>query len=50
MRILAIFASAFSTAVFLTNYLIPERFWLPCGGGLALLGMILWLLLRSRAR
>ena len=39
MRILAIFASAFSAAVFLANYLIPEHLWVPVGGGLALLGL-----------
>lgn len=52
MRILAIFASAFSAAVFLANYLIPEHLWVPVGGGLALLGLGLglWLLLRSRAK
>jgi len=50
MRILAIFASAFSAAVFLANYVLPEVCWLPAGGGLALLGLALWLLLRSRTR
>ena len=50
MRILAIFASAFSAAVFLANYVLPENCWLPVGGGLALLGLALWLLLRSRTR
>ena len=50
MRILAIFASAFSAAVFLANYVLPESCWLPAGGGLALLGLALWLLLRSRTR
>ena len=50
MRILAIFASAFSAAVFLANYVLPESCWLPVGGGLALLGLALWLLLRSRTR
>ena len=50
MRILAIFASAFSAAVFLANYLLPEAFLLLGGGLLALLGLGLWFSLRSRTR
>ena len=50
VRVLAILSSAFSAAVFLACYLLPEGWLLPAGLVLILSGAALALVLRTRPR
>ena len=42
MRILATISFSFAASVFGANSLLPQRIWLPCAAGLAVLCLLVW--------